>query len=43
MRSHSQGVSLGEMNKLLLKKIEELTLCIIQLEERTSEMEKDSI
>ncbi|WP_207795854.1 hypothetical protein [Sphingobacterium haloxyli] len=38
-----QGLSLGEMNKLLLKKVEELTLHIIQLEERVSEMEKDSI
>ena len=35
------GVLLGEMNKLLLKKIEELTLHVIQLEERISEMEKD--
>lgn len=35
------GVLLGEMNTLLLKKIEELTLYVIQLEERISEMEKD--
>ena len=31
------GQSLGEMNKLLLKKVEELTLYVIQLEERDKE------
>jgi len=34
------GLDLGEMNLLLLKKVEELTLYVIQLEERMSDMEK---
>lgn len=33
------GVSLGEMNKSLLKKIEELTLYIIQLEKKVNNLE----
>ncbi|MGJ1420763.1 hypothetical protein ACR79T_14165 [Sphingobacterium spiritivorum] len=35
-----EGVSLGEMNKLLLKKVEELTLYILNQEKRISELEK---
>lgn len=35
-----KGVNLGEMDKILLQKIEELTLYIIQLENRISELEK---
>jgi len=34
------GVQLGEMNAILLKKIEELTLYILQLEKRLSDVEK---
>ena len=34
------GVQLGEMNVILLKKIEELTLYILQLEKRLSDVEK---
>ncbi len=34
------GVQLGEMNKLLLEKIEELTLYILQQEKRIKELEK---
>lgn len=34
------GVDLGDMDAVLLKKIEEMTLYIIQLEERISELEK---
>lgn len=34
------GVDLGEMNTLLLKKIEELTLYIIEMEDRISNMEE---
>ncbi|MBN2612051.1 MAG: hypothetical protein JXB00_10890 [Bacteroidales bacterium] len=35
-----EGVSLGEMNALLLKKIEELTLYLIQQQKRIEELEK---
>jgi len=35
----ANGVNLGEMNAILLKKIEELTLYIIQIEKRLSEVE----
>lgn len=35
-----KGVSLGEVSKLLLEKIEELTLHMIQLEKRNDELEK---
>lgn len=35
------GCNLGEMQKLLLKKIEELTLYIIQQDERISQLEKE--
>ena len=35
----ANGVELGEMNALLLQKVEELTLYIIQLEKRLSEVE----
>jgi hypothetical protein len=34
------GVDLGELNRLLLEKVEELTLYILQLEERISKIEK---
>ena len=37
------GVALGEMNKLLLKKIEELTLHLIQQNERLAEQEKRAL
>jgi len=33
------GISVGEMNKLLLQKVEELSLYVIQLETRIDEME----
>jgi hypothetical protein len=33
------GVDLGELNRLLLEKVEELTLYILQLEERTKRLE----
>ena len=36
-----EGIELGEMNRRLLEKIEELTLYILQLEERINELEKD--
>jgi hypothetical protein len=35
----ANGVELGEMNALLLQKVEELTLYIIQLEKRLANME----
>jgi hypothetical protein len=35
------GVNVGEMNMILLKKIEELTLYIIKLEERTKALEEN--
>jgi hypothetical protein len=34
------GIAIGEMNKLLLKKIEELTLYVIQLKEENIEIKK---
>jgi len=34
------GVYLGEMNRVQLEKIEELTLYILQLEERLTKLEK---
>ena len=37
----ADGVALGEMNKLLLEKIEELTLYILELEKRMSKVESD--
>lgn len=36
------GVQLGEMNKLLLKKIEELTLYILQQEQRIQQLEQQN-
>ncbi|MCW8309711.1 hypothetical protein K7A41_00555 [Sphingobacterium sp. InxBP1] len=36
----SEGVDLGEMNKLLLKKIEELTLYLLQKDEEISEIRR---
>ncbi|TKC04715.1 hypothetical protein FA048_18685 [Pedobacter polaris] len=38
----ANGVELGEMNKLLLKKVEELTLHLIKLNERIEELEKNN-
>jgi len=35
------GIDLGEMNKILLEKIEELTLRIIELERNNKSHEKD--
>jgi hypothetical protein len=35
-----EGVNLGEMDAVLLRKIEELTLYIIQLENRIKALEK---
>jgi len=35
------GIDLGEMNAVLLKKVEELTLYIIDLEARMAELEKN--
>jgi len=35
----ADGINLGEMNVILLQKIEELTLYIIQMEKRLSELE----
>lgn len=35
----TEGVDVGEMNRLLLKKVEELTLYILQLEERIKKIE----
>ena len=37
---HANGVELGEMDRLLLEKIEELTMYILQLENDKKEMEK---
>ncbi|PRD44988.1 hypothetical protein C5745_18900 [Sphingobacterium haloxyli] len=36
-----QGLSLGEMNELLLKKVEELTLYLIERDERIENIEKE--
>lgn len=36
----AEGVSLGEMNKLLLKKVEELTLYLLEQEKRIKELEE---
>jgi hypothetical protein len=40
--AETNGVELGEMNKLLLKKVEELTLHLIKLNERLAELEKNN-
>ena len=37
------GIELGEMNALLLKKIEELTLYVIELKKENEEKYKDVI
>lgn len=37
-----EGIQLGEMNKLLVKKVEELSLYILQLEERLSRVEEST-
>jgi hypothetical protein len=39
--NESGGVELGEMNRRLLEKIEELTLHIIQISKRLEELEKE--
>jgi hypothetical protein len=36
----NNGVSVGEMNKLLLAKVEELTLYVIQLHKKVEELEQ---
>jgi hypothetical protein len=36
------GLDLGDMNALLLKKIEELTLYVIDLQKQVDELKKDS-
>ena len=36
----NDGINVGEMNRILLQKIEELTLYIIQMEKRIQELEK---
>jgi hypothetical protein len=38
----NEGLSLGEMNKILMEKIEELTLHLIQQEKRIQELEKNA-
>jgi len=38
-----KGLDVGEMNKILLKKIEELTLHLIQQEKRINELEKKGV
>ncbi|WP_348619702.1 hypothetical protein [Pedobacter lusitanus] len=40
-KAEKEGVDLGEMNKLLLKKIEELTLHVIELNKRLDQQEKN--
>lgn len=35
-----EGIELSKMNILLLKKVEELTLYVLQLEEKNKELEK---
>jgi hypothetical protein len=35
------GIALGEMNRVLLEKVEELTLYLIQMEKRMKELEND--
>jgi len=35
----AEGINLSEMNALLLRKVEELTLYILQMEQRVSELE----
>lgn len=37
---HEDGLDIAEMNSLLLKKVEELTLYIIEQEKRIEELEK---
>ena len=36
-----EGIDLGQMNKLLLQKVEELTLYVIDLNKRVAELEKN--
>jgi hypothetical protein len=35
----SKGINIGEMNAVLLQKVEELTLYVIQMEKRIAELE----
>ena len=37
----AEGVDLGEMNKLLLQKVEELTLYIIDLQKQVEELKSN--
>ncbi|WP_410219701.1 hypothetical protein [Pedobacter sp.] len=39
--AEKEGIELGEMNKILLKKIEELTLHLIELKKEVSELKKN--
>jgi len=39
----ANGIELGEMNAILLQKVEELTLYIIQMEKRLAEVEKQMV
>ncbi len=39
---HSDGMEVGEMNKLLLEKIEELTLYIIEMKKEINELKNDN-
>ncbi|MDF2859441.1 MAG: hypothetical protein K0Q87_5292, partial [Neobacillus sp.] len=39
--AEKEGVSLGEMNKILLKKIEELTLYLLEKDKEISEIKKE--
>ena len=38
---HANGLDLGEMNRLLLKKVEELTLYLIEQKETTDNLKKE--
>ena len=38
-----KGIEVGEMNRKLLEKVEELTLYVIQLQEQIDELEKERI
>jgi hypothetical protein len=38
--TEENGINLSEMNMMLLQKVEELTLYILELEKRISEIEK---
>lgn len=38
-----QGIGLGEMNAILLQKVEEMTLRMIEMEKRIHELESQSV